>query len=235
MRYALLFLLLLSFLAASQELPRIEVREGDTLRLPIPLTKNHTTGERLIGADFVEVRIATPGNATAMIRNIFLYDDGKDEHVDEKAGDGIYSGEIRSVDILPGVYQLFYYTSFNGAVTFSGAQYLSIGKKWLIFAKEDEPILGSALAIITAAVVLFLVNRRRLSASLRLRELETKRESINKAIEQAQNDFFLRKISEETLTKTVYDYKQQLINIDLELEKSRAKKTEEKKEEEKKG
>lgn len=213
MKVALFLVLLLPVVIAQQALiPVQKASVGDTLVLKLPFY-NSTTGEPMSGFR-AEVVISET-------KTVKLYDDGK--HSDGNAEDGIY-GNAYVVDVDPGTYVIRFVLKDGEQILQTSNQSWEISPKPLVPPEKLPYVLVGSLA--TFVIVLFAYKRARRGADInaRINELEGRKEAINKALEDAQRDFFTRKIDESTLTEMTTNYKKELASIDVELQKIWAKK-----------
>lgn len=212
-RIALLLALLIPLAMAQQALiPVQKASIGDTLVLKIPFY-NSSTGKLMSGFD-AEVVVSDT-------KSVKLYDDGK--HSDGGAKDGVY-GNTYVVDVDPGTYVIRFVLKDGERILQTSNQSWEISPKPLI---PPEMLPYVALGSMGAFVLIFFAYkraRRGADINARINELESRKEAINKALEDAQRDFFTRKIDESTLTEMTSNYKKELANIDVELQKIWAKK-----------
>ncbi|MBI5355222.1 MAG: hypothetical protein HZB68_02085 [Candidatus Aenigmarchaeota archaeon] len=213
MRIALFLLLLLPLAFAQQALvPVLKASVGDTLIINMPFY-NDTTGKLMAGFD-AEVVISE----TKIVK---LYDDGN--HSDVDVQDGVY-GNKYVVDVQPGTYVIRFLLKDGEKILKTSNQSWEISPKPLVPPEMLPYVVIGSMGAFVAVFFIYKRARRGADINARINELECRKEAINKALEDAQRDFFTRKIDENTLTEMTTNYKKELANIDVELQKIWAKK-----------
>ncbi len=201
--FAIALLILLATASAQSFLKEIKGNIGDVAVIKIAFP-NETTGELERGIE-----------AEALVDGVYipLYDDGS--HLDDDENDGVYANNVTFT--TPGTRIVYITGKKNGIVFQTYAQPVEISEKPII----EEGLLPFVTAGVFMVFILgFFIYKKIQKAGqidARIKELEDRKQSVSKALEDAQRDFFTRKIDEQELTKITYNYKQELASVELEL------------------